>query len=70
MDDVSDYKNSTSATELREQSEGRVDAGTSVVSCDHSARVAVTAEEIAILRAFLSAEIDAIIYADDPLPRD
>lgn len=32
--------------------------------------VPVTREEIAILRAFLSAEIDAIIYADTPLPRD
>jgi hypothetical protein len=30
----------------------------------------VTREEVAILRAFLSTEIDAIIYADEQLPRD
>ena len=70
MDDVSDHKNSDSATELREQSESGADAGTRVGSCDHPARVTVTREEIAILRAFLSTEIDAIIYADDPLLRD
>jgi hypothetical protein len=70
MDDVSDHKNSDSATELREQPESRADAGTPVGSCNHPARIAVTREEIAILRAFLSVEIDAIIYADELLLRD
>ncbi len=70
MEDASGHR--TNASELREQ-ERRDDSGAR--SCSDAreknlVRVPVTRDEIAILRTFLSAEIDAIIFADQPLQRD
>jgi hypothetical protein len=74
MDDVSD-NNAIAGEGGTDGSHIVGDTSSSAIDCIRSGaagqlQIPVTREEIAILRAFLSDEIDAIIYAVEQLPRD
>ena len=74
MDDVSDNTAIIAAGELRNEPQeqqpvrGARGAEQHRVQSDLPARIGVSREEIAILKAFLSTEIDAIIFAGEHDP--
>lgn len=75
MDDASGHKVDASASETVALTQLGRSGSTSDHDAlkalrDHPVQIPVTGEEIAILRAFLSTEIDAIINADEPVSRD